>query len=141
MASDPRRSRWGNWGLVPGPADFIEPFYSTELGDEIAQYDPACVAELTLRIPGMQFTHAAAPRWWDWRARWANESGSHITFEMTLFDVDLPSFGGFNLDADCTPSELLHLWNALRHELPRLWLHSADCRLYKPDSFRAEYLA
>lgn len=135
------RRHWLNWGLVPGPVDFNEPFYSTQLHDDIAHYDPAYVAEITLRIPQVQLTHAATPGWWEWRARWTDKGGAHIMLGMTLFDVDPAPFGGFNLDADCSACELLHVWNALRANLPRLWLHSPDCRIYRPESFHAEHVA
>jgi hypothetical protein len=100
------------------------------------------IAEVTLSIPGVQFTHSALPSWWDWRARWTGDGGSYIDLAMTLFDddVDPPSFGGFNVAADCAPSELLDLWLALRREFPQVWLHSPDCRLYKPGSFATEFV-
>jgi hypothetical protein len=68
-----------------------------------------CLAELTnevaLSIPGVRLTHSALPSWWDWRARWTGDGGSYIDLAMTLFDddVDPPSFGGFNVTADCRP--------------------------------------
>jgi hypothetical protein len=96
MTSGPLRSRWDHWGLVPGPINFVEPFYSTEMQDPVAEYDVDFIAELTLAIPGVQFTHVATPSWWDWRARWTSEvGGTYIMLEMTLFDAtDPPFFGG-----------------------------------------------
>lgn len=134
-----RRSHWLNWSFIPGPPDFLEPFYSTELTDDIAEYAPAFVADAALRLPGVELAHAASPSWWEWKAQWTN-GNLHITLEMTLFEVDPPLFGGFALEADCTACELLQIWNALRQHLPRLWLHSPDCRIYKPNSFRLQYL-
>jgi len=139
MVNSPIRSRWSGWGLVPGPVDFVEPFDSTEMHDPIAEYEMGSVAEVALSLPGVELTHAATPSWWDWRAHWMGEGGSYITLEMTLFDVDPPCFGGFGVDADCTPSELLDLWLALKREFPQLWLHSPECRLYKPGSFSTEF--
>jgi hypothetical protein len=100
------------------------------------------VAEVALSIPGVRLTHSALPSWWDWRARWTGDGGSYIDLAMTLFDddVDPPSFGGFNVTADCAPSEMFALWLALRREFAQVWLHSPDCRLYKPGSFSTEFV-
>jgi hypothetical protein len=46
---------------------------------------------------------------------------------------------GVNVDANCTPSELLDLWVVLRRDLSALWLHSPDCRFFKPGSFHTEF--
>ena len=140
MTAHLRQLRWRHWALVPGPADFKEPLYSTELQGPIAHYDIRGVANATLRIPGVQLSHAAAPDWWHWAARWTGASGSYISLKMTLFDTDSPFFGGFDLETDCTPCELLDLWQALRRDFTSLWLHSPDCRLYKPSTFRAEHI-
>lgn len=50
----------------------------------------------------------------DWRARWTGDGGS-IDLAMTLLDdnVDPPSFGGFNVTADCA-HELFELGLAIR---------------------------
>jgi hypothetical protein len=143
MAHNLNRRRWSGWGLVPGPVDFDEPSFSYDMQDPIAEYRASMVAEVALSIPGVERTHVEMPSWWDWRARWTGGGGSYIDLEMTLFDdeVDPPSFGGFLVDADCTPSQLLALWLALRREFPQVWLHSPACRFYKPGSFRTELAA
>src|SRR5262245_9050123 len=142
MVDSLNRQRWSGWGLVPGPVDFVEPCYSTDVQDPIAEYRAGLIAEVALSIPGVQLTHSAFPSWWDWKARWTGSGGSYIDLEMTLFDddVDAPDFGGFHVTADCTTSELLDLWVKLRKDFPCLWLHSPDCRLYKPGSFAAEFV-
>src|SRR5262245_62044131 len=136
------RRSWSDWGLVPGPVDFDEPAYSTDMQDPIAEYRASMVAEVALSIKGVKRTHVEVPSWWDWRGRWTSSAGSYIDLMMTLFDdeVDPPSFGGFLLTADCEPSELLALWLALRREFPQIWLHSPNCRFYKPGSFAAEFV-
>jgi hypothetical protein len=94
------------------------------------------------RSPGWRLKHSALPSWWDWRARRTGDGGSYIDLAMTLFDddVDPPSFGGFNVTADCAPSEMFALWLALRREFAQVWLHSPDCRLHKPGSFSTEFV-
>jgi hypothetical protein len=128
-----------DWSFVPGPLDFIEPLSSIAMR-ETAEYAPAAVAAHALKIPGVQLTHNAQPSWWDWRARWSGEREAYVAFEMTLFETDPPLFGGFLLDADCTAADLLGLWGNLRGAFPGIWLHDRDCRVYKPESFRAQYL-
>jgi hypothetical protein len=127
---------WQGWGLVPGPLDFAEPCYSTDLHDPVAQYDIRVAAQTTMRVPGVELTHPAEPSWQQWSARWTTgDGGSHISLAMILLETDPPSFRGFKLDGTCAAEDLIRLWLALRRDLPSLCLQSPDCRLYKPSSF------
>lgn len=53
MADSLNRRRWSGWCLVPGPVDFVEPEFSFDMQDHIAEYRASLVAEVALSIPGV----------------------------------------------------------------------------------------
>ena len=99
MADSLNRRRWSGWCLVPGPVDFVEPEFSFDMQDPIAEYRASLVAEVALSIPGVRLNHSALPSWWDWRARRTGDGGSYIDLAMTLLMM-------MSMTADRAPSEM-----------------------------------
>ncbi len=128
-----------DWALTPGPEQFTEPLFSTEV-EEIAYYPPEAVTQALLSLPGVLLDHPNEPGWWEWRAHWEGSSGL-IEFEMSILEPDdhHAFFGGFGLLADCPPPDFLTIWEALRITYPGIWLHSPDGEILKPRRFRQLY--
>ena len=143
MAHNLNRRRWSDWGLVPGPVDFDEPSFSYDMQDPIAEYRASMVAEVALSIPGVERTYVGC------QAGGTGGPDGQATAVLTRPRDDAilmmksirPALVGFLVSVDCAPFELLDLWLALRRELPQVWLHSPECRFYKPGSFRTELAA
>ena len=124
--------------IVPGPQALVEPAVSFDT-HEVVEYAPELVAQAVLSIPNARLLSTSDATWWDWKARCDTPDG-WIEIDMTLFDVEPPSWGGSGLTVECGPASLLDFWCRLRVTCPAAWLHDADCNLYSPESFRNLYL-
>jgi hypothetical protein len=131
---DARFRAKGQWSLIPGPAKLNQPLNSQDL-QEIEQLSAERIAESFLSFRDMRLIHAAAPSWWEWRARWAS-AGDFIEIGMTLFGDETQSWGGSPITADCSAAHIDELWSQLRSRHRGIWLHDADCIIHTPESFR-----
>jgi predicted phosphoadenosine phosphosulfate sulfurtransferase len=101
---------------------------------DIELYPAAAVADSFLGFPGMRLLNPSTPSWWDWRARW--ESGrDFIEVGMTLFEAEVPTWGGSPISADCTFGTFDKLWSHIQLQHEAVWLHDDDCTIHTHDSF------
>ncbi len=102
---------------------------------DIAPYPAELIAASLLAFPGMRLLNPATPSWWEWRCRW--ESGQDfIEVEMTLFEANIPIWGGSPILADCTTGALVDLCSHIQSQHQGIWLHDDNCVMHSLDSFR-----
>jgi hypothetical protein len=122
-----------NWALVPGPLDTSKPMSSLDLRNQV-EYAPEEIAKTLLEYPGTTLLHGADPTWWDWKARWENDSGI-VELTVTLMGRSDKLWGGSEIQADCSPQELIAIWRHLSAAYPGVWLHDPDCCMHTEQSF------
>jgi hypothetical protein len=124
--------------LTPGPLHFDEPFYTIHMRAP----DPIPaerIARALRALPGVRELSPPEPKWnhavFEWR-----RGEFHIRIGMMFFEAtDPPEWAGSPLDIRCLPEHLLSIWEALRADIPTIWLQDlSDLRLYSPGSFAKE---
>jgi hypothetical protein len=122
------------WALIPGPMQLTQPMNSQDLQD-IALYPAEAISASFLAFPGMRLLNPSIPSWWEWRCRW--ESGrDFIEVGMTLFEQNIPTWGGSPISADCTIGALEELWSHIQSRHQGVWLHDDNCIMHTHDSFK-----
>ena len=128
------RLKTDRFSLVPGPDDFVEPFFSTQL-THVARY-PATRVARAFESFGAQRISGAGDDWFSYSWRWSQgDRGIQIGFASMEGEYGSLLWGGSPLVLDCAAGDLLHLWKGLRETMPAVWLHDESERMYKPDSF------
>ncbi len=134
MTVFPRFQTHNGWALIPGPIRLTQPISSQDVQD-IALHPAEAIAKSLLAFPGMHLLDPPTPSWWRWSGRW-EMGGDFIQIGMTLFEADVPTWGGSPIFANCTVGALEKLWLHMRSRHQGVWLHDDNCVVHTLDSFK-----
>lgn len=124
------------WGFIAGPKEFKEPFFSTVMYESEA-YELTEIEKEFLSFDGIELIHDSDTSWWNWEAEYKRNE-ERINLQMAVAGDEDRLWGGTAISASCSSDLLLNLWSHLRRNGKAVWLHSPDCRIYSPESFKEE---
>lgn len=141
----PSRPSLDGWSLIPGPPPWRgPPRLSIEAEMSLARYPAPRVAAAISALPGVAAPPAPAisDAFWRWRALYEDEDD---LFEIGFSLFEEPDaaliWGGSDITACRSPRSLMRVWTALRHSLDRVWLHTPDGEVLRPDHFEDRFPA
>src|SRR5262245_5808093 len=134
MDRSTNRVQSSQFALVPGPSDFDEPCSSIEVM-EFEKYPAEVVKKALDEICGPSCSNGEHPDRNAWF--WTSENGCILIGFSTMYNAGdtVLLWSGRPLDIDCTVECLIMFWQEFQTRFPTAWLHDAECRLYKPETF------